>query len=144
MKEIVKRLMLAVAITLVAFALASLGHAQQADEDPAPGTPQQQKPQAVPQSSGKQATSKPAQQNSPVNKSSAEANDDQTQDALAFTGRIVEQHGELVLNDPVAKLNYQLDDPSKAKPYIGKQVKIIGKLGIKKNSIHIESIEPVS
>jgi uncharacterized protein DUF5818 len=144
MKEIVKRLMLAIAITLVAFALASLGHAQQADEDPAPGTPQQQKPQAVPQSSGKQATSNPAQQNNPVNKASSEANDDQTQDALAFTGRIVEQHGELVLNDPVTKLNYQLDDPSKAKPYIGKQVKIIGKLGMKKNTIHIDSIEPVS
>src|ERR1043166_7161096 len=54
MKEIWKRLMLAVAITLVAFALASLGHAQQADEDPAPGTRQQEKPEAVPQSSGKQ------------------------------------------------------------------------------------------
>ena len=144
MKEIVKRLMLAIAITLVACALASLGHAQQADEDPAPGTRQQQKPEAVPQSSEKQATSNPAQQNSPVNKSSAEANDDQTQEALAFTGRIVEQHRELFLNDPVTKLNYQLDDRSKAKPYIGKQVKIIGKLGMKKNTIHIESIEPLS
>jgi len=143
MKEIVKRLMLAVAITLVAFALASLGHAQQADEDPAPATKPQQKPQSVPQSSGKQATSNSAQQNS-VNKSSAEANDDQTQDALTFTRRIVEQHRELVLNDPVTKLNYHLDDPSKAKPYIGKQVKIFGKLGMKKNTIHIDSIEPVS
>lgn len=144
MKEIVKRLMLALAITLVAFALASPGHAQQADEDPAPATRPQQKPQAVPQSSGKQATSNPAQQNSPANKSSAEANDDQTQDALAFTGRIVEQNGELVLNDSVTKLDYQLDDPSKAKPYIGKHVKIIGKLGMKKNTIHIDSIEPAS
>jgi|SRR5579864_5788255 len=144
MKEIVKRLMLAVAIMLVAFALASLGHAQQADEDPAPATRQQQKPEAVPQTSGKQATSSPAPQNNPANKSSADANDDETQGALAFTGRIEEQNGELVLNDPVTKLNYQLDDPSKAKPYIGKQVKIIGKLGMKKNTIHIDSIEPVS
>jgi len=143
MKEIVKRLMLAVAIMLVAFALASLGHAQQADEDPAPATRQQQKPEAVPQTSGKQATSSPAPQNNPANKSSADANDDETQGALAFTGRIEEQNGELVLNDPVTKLNYQLDDPSKAKPYIGKQVKIIGKLGMKKNTIHIDSIEPV-
>lgn len=144
MKEIVKRLVLAVAITLVAFALASLGHAQQADEDPAPATRPQQKSQAVPQSSGKQATSSPAQQNSFANKSSAEANDDQTQDALAFTGRIVEQNGELVLNDPVTKVSYQMDDPSKAKPYIGKQVKIIGRFGMKKNTIHIDSIEPGS
>ena len=62
MKEIVKRLMLAAAITLVAFALASLGHAQQGDEDPAPATRPQQKPQAVPQSSGKQSAWSPAQQ----------------------------------------------------------------------------------
>lgn len=144
MKEIVKRLVLAIAITLVAFALASLGHAQQADEDPAPSTRQQQKPGAVPQPSGEQATSSPAQQNSPANKSSADANDDETQDALAFTGRIVEQNGELVLNDPVTKVSYQLDEPSKAKPYIGKQVKIIGKLGMKNNTIRIDSIEPVS
>ena len=98
----------------------------------------------MPQSSGKQSASSPAQQNSPANKSSAEANDDQTQDALAFTGRIVEQNGDLVLDDPVTKVSYQLDDPSKAKPYIGKQVKIVGKLGMKKNTIHIDSIEPVS
>jgi hypothetical protein len=98
----------------------------------------------VPQPSGKQATSSPAQQNSATNKSSADANDDETQDALAFTGRIVEQNGELVLNDPVTKVSYQLDEPSKAKPYIGKLVKIIGKLGMKKNTIRIDSIEPVS
>lgn len=144
MKEIMKRLFLAVAITLVAFALASLGHAQQADEDPAPASRQQQKPEAVPQPGGKPATS-PVQQNSPANKSGADTIDDETtQDALVFTGRIVEQHGELVLDDPVTRVSYQLDDRSKAKPYIGEQVKIIGKLGMKKNTIHIDSIEPVS
>lgn len=138
MKEILKRVALAFAITLVAFGLASLGHAQQADEDPAPATPQQQKPQPPPQAGGKQESSNPAQQDS--NKSKAD--DDQTQDALAFTGRIVEQNGELLLNDPVTKLNYRLDDPTKAKPYLGKQVKIVGKLGMKKNTIHIDSIGP--
>lgn len=144
MKEFVRRLVLAIAITLVAFALASQGHAQQADEDPAPATRQQQKPESAPQPSGKQVTESPAQQNNPTNKSSADANDDETQDALVFTGRIVEQNGELVLNDPVTKVSYQLDDPSKAKPYLGKHVKIIGKLGMKKNTIRIDSIEPVS
>ena len=135
MNEILKRVALAFAITLVALALASLGHAQQADEDPAPATPQQQKPQAVPQAAGKQESSKPAQQD-------ANEDNDQKQDALAFTGRIIEQNGELLLNDPVTKLNYQLDDPAKARPYIGKQVKILGKLGMKKNTIHIDSIGP--
>ena len=138
MKETVKRVALAFATLLVAFALAPFGHAQQADEDPAPATPQQQKPQAVPPNGGKQESSNPTQQES--NKS--EANEAQTRDALAFTGRIIERDGQLVLNDPVTKLNYQLDDPSKAKPFVGKQVKIIGKLGVKKNAIHIDSIGP--
>jgi hypothetical protein len=137
LKEILKRVTLAFAITLVAFALASLGHAQQADEDPAPATPQQQGPKTVPQAGAKQESSNAAQHDS--NKS---ADDDQTQNALVFTGRIVEQNGELVLNDPVTKLNYQLDDPTKAKPYVGKQVKIVGKLGMKKNTIHIDNIGP--
>jgi hypothetical protein len=41
-------------------------------------------------------------------------------------------------------MNYQLDDQAKAKPYLGKQVKITGKLEMRSNTIHINSIEPVS
>ncbi len=76
MKNFLVRLLLAAALTLVTFALASPAQAQQADED------------------------------------------------------------------PVTKMSYQLDDQSKAKPYIGKQV--IGKLEMKSNTIHIDSIEPLS
>jgi hypothetical protein len=144
MKEILKRLLLALAITLVAFALASLAHAQQADEDPTPVAPQAQPPQTVPQTGAKQEHPQQAQQNAAATKSSRDDNDDETQDALTFTGRIVEHDGQLVLHDPVTKIDYQLDDPGKAKSYVGKQVKIVGKLGMKENTIHIESIEPAS
>jgi hypothetical protein len=41
-------------------------------------------------------------------------------------------------------MSYRLDDQSKARPYLGKQVKVIGKLEMKRNTIHIDSIEPVS
>jgi hypothetical protein len=48
-----------------------------------------------------------------------------------------------VLNDPVTKMDYQLDDQAKAKPYIGKQVKVTGKLEMNSNTIHVDSIEPL-
>jgi uncharacterized protein DUF5818 len=117
---------------LAAFALASSAHAQQADEDPNAASPRQPQPAAVPKSA--------QSQNIPAEPSA----DAQTQEALAFTGRITKEQGHLVLKDPVTKLSYQFDDPSKAKPYVGKQVKVIGKLELKSNTIHIDSIEPLS
>jgi len=54
------------------------------------------------------------------------------------------EQGQFVLKDPVTKMIYQLDDPAKAKPYIGKQVKVTGKLEMKSNTIHIDGIEPLS
>ena len=131
MKNFLIRILLAAAITLVAFALTSSARAQQADDDPAPATPHQSQPSAAPQS--------PQEHAAP-----ATSGDAQTQEALAFTGRVAKEQGELVLKDPVTKMNYQLDDQAKAKPYLGKQVKIIGKLEMKSNTIHIESIEPLS
>lgn len=148
MKEILNRLLLAFAITLVTIALTSWADAQQtnqspqADEDRTAVAPQSQQAPNVPQASAKQGNSKPDQPNARTPAKSGE--DDQTQDALTFTGRIVQQNGQLVLSDPVTKLDYQLDDPSKATAYLGKQVKIVGKLGMKKNTIHIDRIEPAS
>jgi hypothetical protein len=132
MKNFLIRILLAATVTLVAFALTSPATAQQADEDPAPATPRQDQaqPSAVPQS--------PQQHDSPAN-----SGDAQTQEALAFTGRVTKEQGHLVLKDPVTKMNYQLDDQEKAKPYVGKQVKVIGKLEMRSNTIHIESIEPL-
>lgn len=40
--------------------------------------------------------------------------------------------------------SYQPDDQAKAKPFVGKQVKVTGKLEMKSNTIHIEGIEPLS
>jgi len=127
MKNFLIRIMLATAITLVAFALASSARAQQADADPAPATPHQAHP------------SSPPQQDALV----PSAADDQTQGALAFTGRIVKQQGRIVLNDPITKMSYQLDEQAKAKPYLGKQVKVTGKLEMKSNTIHVDHIEPL-
>jgi hypothetical protein len=131
-KNFLLRILLAAAFVLVAFALGSSAQAQQADEDAATATPRQPQPSAAPKS--------PQQQELPTQPSA----DAQTQQALAFTGRVTEEQGHLVLKDPVTKMSYQFDDPSKAKPYVGKQVKVIGKLELKSNIIHIDSIEPLS
>lgn len=131
MKNFLIRILLAAALTLVTFGLASSAQAQQADEDPVPAGPQQPQPMA-PKFPQQQQSSAPS------------SDDNQTQQALAFTGRVTSEQGRLVLNDPVTKMSYQLDDQTKAKPYVGKQVKVIGKLEMKSNTIHIDSIEPVS
>ncbi|SRR6266496_574953 len=131
MKNFSVRILLAPAITFLVFVLASAAQAQQADEDPAPATPHQQPSTPKPQ----------AQQNREAQQPSSNV---ETQEALAFTGHMVEEQGQLVLKDPVTKMSYNLDDQSKARPYLGKQVKVIGKLEMKSNTIHIDSIEPIS
>jgi hypothetical protein len=132
MKDFLIRILVAAAFVLAAFALASSARAQQSDEDPTTATPRQPQPTAAPKSSQRQEV--------PAGPSA----DAQTQEALAFTGRVAQEQGHLVLKDPVTKLSYQFDDPSKAKPYVGKQVKVVGKLELKSNTIHIDSIEPLS
>jgi len=136
MKQILVRLFLAVAAILVAVALSSSAHAQQADEDPSPDRAQpQQQPQQQPLEKG-HATPHTAPSNPP-------SSDPQTQDALAFTGIISKAKDEIVLKDPVTKMVYRFDDPAKLEPYVGKQVKVVGKLGLNSNTIHVNSIQVI-
>jgi hypothetical protein len=100
-----------------------LPHAQQAGQDPAPTAAQQ------------------PQQNETEMPSSGNT---MTHEVKAFSGRIVEENGEVVLKDPVAKVSYKLSDPAKAKQYVGKQVKVTGKLDIDSNTIAVDSIELLS
>lgn len=65
----------------------------------------------------------------------------QTQDAKPFNGIIMKEKGKLILKDTTTKVNYQLDDQDKAKAFVGKQVKVTGKLDLETNLIHVESIE---
>jgi hypothetical protein len=68
--------------------------------------------------------------------------DAQTQDAKPFNGTIVKEKGKLVLKDTVTNVSYQLDDQDKAKRFVGKQVRVTGKLDMNTNLIHVDSIEP--
>jgi hypothetical protein len=127
MKSFLPRILMAAAVTLVAFA--SSARPQQADADPAPATPRQQPSTATQQSPQNHDAQPPS------------SGDTQTQEALAFTGHVMEDHGQLVLKDPVTKMSYQLDDQPKARQYVGKQVKVLGKLEMKSNTIHVDNIE---
>ena len=120
MKKMVVRLLLAAAATLVV-TLASNARGQQGDEDSQTASSQQQR--------------QPGQQEAQV-----PSNESQTQDAHTFTGRVVQDNGQIVLKDPITKMSYQLDDQPKAKQFIGKQVKVNGRLGLDSNTIHIVTI----
>jgi Protein of unknown function (DUF5818) len=131
MKKFLLHFSLATAVTLLTLALPPSMRAQQADQDPAPATPQQADPAAAQQQQQNEAQM-PA------------SGDTTTHEAQAFSGRIVKEKGELVLKDPVSKISYKLDDPAKAKQYVGKQVKVTGKLDMNSNTIQVEGIEPLS
>lgn len=68
----------------------------------------------------------------------------QQQATKAFTGMIVKDGDRLVLQDAGSKMSYKIDDESKVKDYVGKQVKITGSLDASTNVIHVDSIEVVS
>jgi hypothetical protein len=63
------------------------------------------------------------------------------QPSRTFSGRIITENGELVLQNPVTKVSHKLSDPSKVKKHLGKQVKVTGKLDKNTNTIQIESVE---
>jgi uncharacterized protein YdeI (BOF family) len=127
MKTFLLRLLAASAITLVAVVLPPPVHAQQ---ETAPSAPQKADPVAVPSQHGNEGQI-PA---------SGEAT---TEEAKSFTGRIVKQNGDMVLEDTVTKVTYRLDDAAKAKQYTGKRVKVTGKLDMDSNTIRIVSIEVI-
>ena len=165
MRNFLFRLSVAVAVTLGVVVLNSAANAQEPNtQEPAATTPpQQQSPAAAPQgatppseqqtpAATQEPTARPqqdphepaasSQQNEP--QMPAAGADAQTQDAKSFSGRITKENGKIVLKDPVTKTSYQIDDVSKAKPYMGKQVKVTGKLDMSSNTIHVDSIEPMS
>ena len=122
-------LCLATAITLLTLVLGPSMHAQQADQDPAPATPHQADPAAA------QPQEREAQMPA--------SGDATTQEAKTFSGRVVKENGEFVLKDPVTQVSYKLSDQPKAKQYVGKQVKVTGKLDTNSNTIQLNAIEPL-
>jgi Protein of unknown function (DUF5818) len=145
MNKFLLRISLAAAVTLGAVALGSTAQAQDpASQEPAATAPPQQDPAGMPPQD--QQTPTASQQTQTPNESQmpTAGTDAQTQDAKAFTGRVVKEDGKVVLKDPVTKNTYQIDDATKVKSYMGKQVKVTGKLDMSTNTIQVDSIEPLT
>jgi hypothetical protein len=146
MNKFLVRLSLAAAVTMGVIVLGASANAQdqQSSQEPAATTPpQQQQPTATPPDQSPAAS--PEQQQQPNETQSNETPSDmKSQDAKSFTGRVAKEKGKLVLKDPVTKMSYQLDDQDKAASYVGKQVKVTGKLDLNSNTIQVQSIEPIS
>jgi hypothetical protein len=84
-------------------------------------------------------------QNSPQSPQSSQAQPAaQDQATKEFTGTIVKHGSALMLKDSSANISYKVDDDSKVKEYVGKQVKVTGTLDASSNVIHVDSIEIIS
>jgi hypothetical protein len=125
------RLVLSIGLlaTASAMVLAVPARAQQADEDPAATAPKKSAPSG-------ESQQHPNEAHMPA---SGEAT---TQEINYYSGNIIQENGEVVLQDLVTKVINKLDEPAKAKGYIGKRVKITGKLDGNTNVIRVEKIEP--
>src|SRR5260370_40431783 len=126
MKKALLHLSLSLAATaLLTLALEPSMHAQQADQDPAPATPHRADP-AIPPQSQQSDAQMPA------------SGDATTREAKTFSGRIVKENGELVLKDPVTKINYKLSEPGQAKQYVGTHREVICKLDMNSHTIQVD------
>lgn len=63
--------------------------------------------------------------------------------ASVFHGTIARDGSDFVFRDQSGKV-YRLDAPEKAKPYVGKTVKVTGQVEKNANLIHVQHIEKVA
>jgi Protein of unknown function (DUF5818) len=129
MKKFLSRLSLAATVTFLSLALGPAARARQADQYPAPAASEQPDAAAAQQQNEAQMPT---------------SGDTTTHEVRAFTGRIVKENGELMLQDTVTKVSYKLEDPAKAKQYVGEQVKVTGTLDMNSNTIRMNGIKPLS
>ena len=111
------------------FATPSSAHAQDQTQPPQQQQPQPDQPQ--PQPAPDQAQPQPQQP--------AQPSPDQSKSAT-FTGTIVRSGNQFALRDSSGQV-FKLDAPDRAKPYVGKTVKVTGQLDEQAMVIHVESIQ---
>src|SRR3984893_6061028 len=144
MNRFLVRLSLAAAMTVGVIALGNAQDQQSSQEPAATTPPQQQQPTATPPDQAPAAAAEQPQQPNESQYNETPSHDMKNQDAKSFTGQVAKEKGKLVLREPVTKMIYKLDDQNKAASYVGKQVKVTGKLDMNSNTIQVENIEPIS
>lgn len=65
-----------------------------------------------------------------------------TTETKTFAGKIVKSGARLVLTDPASRAIYQLDDQTKARELLNKDVKVTGVLDTSTGTIRMSAIEP--
>lgn len=124
----------ALLLAVLAISLSGLAQKPQTSQpiDPtqrAPATPPQQStPPTFPP-----AAKQPPPEHQPNSVETSQASD------RTFMGTIIMSHGLYLLR--AGDKEYKLDDQSKAKPYAGKDVKVLGSLDRRNDLIHVQSIE---
>jgi Protein of unknown function (DUF5818) len=125
-------------LSTLVFASIMLGQSQSQQPNPvdptaqspaSPGPPPQSTPPTFP--SGQAA---PDSRNSQTSASGSDS-----QGARTFLGTIVRSKDGFSLR--AGDVEYKLDDKSKAKQYVGRDVKVLGSLDRQNNTIHVQSIE---
>lgn len=106
------------AVSACAFLLSVHSSAQQA---PSPGSVAMSQDQSVP----------------------AQANPNDPNESKSFTGKIMKAGDKLVLTDAMGKKTYQLDDQTKAKEFLNKNVKVTGTVDSSTGTIRVTAIDPV-
>jgi len=76
------------------------------------------------------------------NKSEPQQPDQNRDQAATFTGTVVKDGELYVLHDSSGE-TFKLDDAERAKPFVGKTVKVTGELDEQAKVIHVESIQGV-
>jgi Protein of unknown function (DUF5818) len=67
----------------------------------------------------------------------------QQRSAQSFEGKITRSGDKLVLQENASQTAYQLDDQDKAKPYEGKNVRVMATVDASNNTLHVVAITPV-
>ena len=127
-----KRVLSAGAMILMVLGLALSLSAQQSTT-----TPSTQTPDSTTSPSTQSPDTTTAQPQTQVDTST------QQRSAESFEGKITRSGDKLVLQENASQTAYQLDDQDKAKPYEGKNVKVIATVDATNNTLHVVAITPV-
>jgi hypothetical protein len=90
------------------------------------------------------AAQQPQRPDQPNSQPQQQSKANSPQSAKMFQGKIARADEQLVFWDPSSQTAYQVDDQSKVAPYEGKNVKIVGTVDTKTNTLHVVDVAPTS
>jgi hypothetical protein len=131
-----KLAMTVLASVLLTVALLPAAWAQSQAQQPQPADPTAHSPATPPQGSTPPTFPSGQSSQSGDDKSATSSSSDS---AKTFMGTVTLTKGDYVLRS--GDKEYKLDDQTKAKQFVGKDVKVLGSLDRQNNQIHVESID---